>query len=168
MFFLIRCVFWLTVVFSTIFNTDQGPMAPVRQVESPRQAHATRQDRPAEGRSAEGMSQMAQAWVSATIQRFWGKATGGCAEAPTECVAIAARLSDFARHHPFNAQARPEKWAQAAPAPVETAKMSAAPAPLADVPLPPLRPQHLRLPDKPVAARSTHDRSAARERSSQS
>ncbi|MGB9188964.1 MAG: hypothetical protein ACLQLT_13435 [Methylovirgula sp.] len=168
MFFLIRCVFWLTVVFSTIFNTDHGPMAPARQVESPRQAQAMRQDRPAEGPSAESMGQTAQAWVSATIQRFWNKATGGCAEAPAQCVAIAARLSDFARHHPFNAQATAEKWAQAAPAPVETTKILAARAPLADVPLPPLRPQHLRLPDKPVAARSAHDRSAARERSSQS
>jgi hypothetical protein len=144
MFFLIRCVFWLTVVFSTIFNADQNRATAVRQPEPARQAQELRQGRAGDdGGSATDLSHRLQAFVSAELQRFWVKTTRGCAETPTECADLAARLSDFARQHPFSEQAKPERGVQMAAMPVAAAMPSGRAGAVADVPLPPLRPQHI-------------------------
>jgi hypothetical protein len=141
MFFLIRCAFWLTVVFATIFSPDQGPATAPRPVETARQANIA--GKPEASGSTEAISQAVQGWTTAALQHFWSKATSGCASAPGECAALAERLSDFARQHPFKAQARTEPALPVAPAPAEPARAQAAEAAPSHVPLPPVRPQHL-------------------------
>lgn len=149
MFFLIRCVFWLTVVFSTIFNPDQGPMVRSHRIEAMRQEEA-REASPVAGDSAERLGQLAQNWVTATLERFWSKAKGGCAGTPAECVALAARLSDFAQHHSFDDRSVRDAR-QPAPISFPSALTSLPPSEArAQVPLPPLRPQRVRLPEKPA------------------
>ena len=148
MFFLIRCVFWLTVVYSTIFNSDRGPTAPSYRAEVTRQMVAVKIP-PAAEDSAAHLSQVAQNWVTATIERLWSKAGGGCAGTPAACVALAARLSDFARRHSLDDRpARDE--AQAEPISFQNAQAHSPSAPVAEVPLPPLRPRHMGLQEKPA------------------
>lgn len=148
MFFLIRCVFWLTVVFTTIFS-NQNPAAPHRQGEAAQQAQLvqTHDD------SADKISQGVQNWVTAELEEIWNKATGSCSQAPADCAALAKRLSDFARLH---APVEPsyEKEAMALPVRDRTpqrAVTQASPATV-QVPLPPLRPQHIRLSARPREA----------------
>lgn len=158
MFFLIRCVFWLTVVFSTIFSPNQNPLVPAHRAEAMRQVAAVK-TRPAGDDSAERLGQMAQNWVTFTIEHFWSKARGGCAGTPTECVALAARLADFARKHSFD-----EGSAKDAPSAgqisFQTAQASlpVSSATAAQVPLPPLRPQRVRFLEKPAKPGPAHER----------
>lgn len=112
------------------------------------------------------MSLELQAWATGALQHIWSKATGGCAGTPTECTGIAARLADFARQHPFDAQVKSSNWAEAARAPAEVSKASEVAAPKADVPLPPMRPRNLR-PARSGAMKSAHA-FGAREHFSQS
>lgn len=175
MFFLIRCVFWLAIVFSTIFATDHardhmqlGPGHPPDAV-----ARAVRQEDPKDAAAAQAISRTVQAWTTAALMQFWNKAAGSCAGTPADCVALAARLSDFARKHPFEAlpEAGPNTGtkivsdAGAEPqAPVSTAKrMASPPTPtrLADVPLPPLRPQHPQRHEKAVDPKVAKTKAAA-------
>jgi hypothetical protein len=168
MFFLIRCVFWLTVVFTTIFNADQSPVTPAHPVEGQRQvAVAARQDRPVESATAEAMGHMTQAWVSAALQHFWGKASGGCAEAPAKCATIAARLTEFAREHPFKEVIKEEIRSQSAAMSAPGAKRLTS-ALSADVPLPPPRPRQRRPQERPAEARSAQDQPLLTEASSRS
>jgi hypothetical protein len=149
MFFLIRCVFWLTVVFHTIFSAPD-PLPPARQTESGRQADITRQVATAPEQLAaasvaqQGFGQMAQAWVASAVTHFWSKSSGRCGTTRDDCVALAARLSDFARNHSFDESAVTNvSWTVPT-----TSRAAAVPARLAPsiplktgIPLPPLRPQ---------------------------
>lgn len=164
MFFLIRCVFWLTVVFSTIFNTDPSPVAPARQPAGAHQAELVRREQPSAADRA--MSLELQSWVTNALQHIWSKAASGCAGTPAECAGIATRLADFARQHPFDPQVKSSNWAEAARSPVDTPKASDAPMPKADVPLPPMRPRNLR-PLRSGMMKSAHA-SGAREHFSRS
>ena len=149
MFFLIRCVFWLTVVFSTIFNPGQGPTAPSHRTEATRQPEALKTG-PATEDSAARLGQTGQNWVIATIESFWGKAKGGCGGSSAECVALASRLSDFARRYSFDDRSAQDE-SRAGPISLQTAQAYAPPSPAtARVPLPPLRPQNVRLLEKPA------------------
>lgn len=145
MFFLIRCVFWLTIVFSTIFNTDQRPAVPARPAEKLQHVQSARQDSAAKGAFPQRLGQRVQDWVTAAIEAAGSKAAGSCAAAPGGCVALAARLSDFARHYSFDGSGAENN---AAPAKAEAAQMASPPA--SAVPLPPLRPQRARLLVKPA------------------
>ena len=148
MFFLIRCVFWLTVVYSTIFNSGRGPTAASYRAEVTRQMVAAKTPPAAEDTAAH-LSQVAQNWVTATIERLWSKAGGGCAGTPTECVALAARLSDFARRHSLDDRSARDE-AQAEPVSFRNAQAYSPLAPVAEVPLPPPRPRHMGLREKPA------------------
>ncbi len=161
MFFLIRCVFWLTVVFSTIFNTDQRPVVPARQVEKVRLTETARPGRPAEAAAPEALGRMAQNWVATAIERLWNKSSGSCAGSPADCAALAARLSDFARHQGFDDPAAANA-ARAGPASAMAAQKSL-PSP-AGVPLPPLRPQHAHLLQHAHWLKTPADRESAREK----
>ena len=154
MFFLIRCVFWLTVVFSTIFNSSQSSPVPPHRAEAVRQSVVVTTQAENDD-SATRLSRAAQDWVTAALESFWGRATGGCAATPTECVALAARLSDFARGRSFDAQDRP----RAVPASFQTAQADVSPAAsIGEVPLPPPRPRHMGLLEKPANSGSARDR----------
>jgi hypothetical protein len=131
MFFLIRCAFWLTIVFSTIFSPDHGSVAPQRAVAPAQQTQAAQQAPRA--LSADVMSRFARAWMSATLQKVWVRATGGCAVTAPNCAALAGRLEAFARKHPYEQLAKLERKK------LPDDGLSAVPA---DVPLPPPRPQH--------------------------
>lgn len=137
MFFLVRCVFWLTIVYMTIFSPDQQPET------LPRQAAAITVPAPAKAdtdASTEAMSRGLRDWATGAIGHFWTKAAGSCASAPTECVGIAERLTDFAKQHPFKDADQPTP-AKAAP----SSAVGLRPSFPADVPLPPLRPTQIRL-----------------------
>ncbi|MHB8885437.1 MAG: hypothetical protein ACYC5H_10200 [Methylovirgula sp.] len=154
MFFLIRCVFWLTVVFSTIFNSNQGSTVSPHRAEAVRQSVALTTQAESDA-SANRLSRAAQDWVTAALESFWSRATGGCAGTPTECVTLAARLSDFARHHSFDAQDTPP----AVQGSFQTAQADVSPAAsIGEVPLPPPRPPHLGLLEKPANSGLARDR----------
>jgi|SRR5579862_5758706 len=116
MFFLIRCVFWLTIVYTTIFSPD-SPKPESR----PQQAA---QKLP----SAAQAGELAQAWFSSAVAVVEDEAARHCAKTPAECIAIAKRLSDIAADRHI---------LRATPA---LARFSA---PLVNVPLPPRRPRTL-------------------------
>lgn len=117
MFFLIRCVFWLWVVFSTIFAQDSTHGTSARQP-TPPQVSA----------SAQSLAPVAVSWLRGAAAQVADR----CAAAPATCLAVASQLSRLA--------------AQRERAPVPTASPTAAfVAPVqvaqrADVPLPPRRP----------------------------
>lgn len=142
MFFLIRCVFWLTVVFSTIFSSDQNKPMTAPEAERPAQASQLAHS---DSAAADALSARLQAWTTAALQHFWAKTGGGCIDRPAECAALAARLTDFAKQHPFKDQ-RPFKEQLAAEGretvPGEARSQAAEPA--KPIPLPPPRPPHLR------------------------
>src|ERR1700733_7903756 len=72
MFFLIRCVFWLTVVYSTIFYPDsRAPAAPYQA-----QAQAVPQPAPQVGG-------LRQSWIGAAVSFFEREAKAQCAK--TDC-----------------------------------------------------------------------------------
>lgn len=145
MFFLIRCVFWLSVVFCTIF----GPNNPTASVPSAQnnasQTQALRQEPHSDAAEADTLSRFARAWVSAALEKVWTKATGGTCETATDCAALAGRLEDFAKQHPF-AEAKLAAAVQTAP--MRTSARETASAVFADVPLPPARPRHFGRPDR--------------------
>lgn len=140
MFFLIRCVFWLTVVFSTIFSSDHGAVAPHQALAPAQQTQAAQQQSVPGTLSADVMSQFARAWVSAALQKVWSRATGSCATAPAECAALAGRLEEFAREHPYEQQAKLEHKSDKATVDDASGHDSVSAVP-ADVPLPPPRPR---------------------------
>lgn len=126
MFFLIRCVFWLTIVFTTILNSGPASQTQV----GPRSAHhvevALRDRSRTRAVSPRRVERRWQAWAFAAIKHAWRRATTGCSGAPADCTNVAERLSQFARRHPFHdRQVRTYAEAEL-------------------VPLPPLRPQHRR------------------------
>lgn len=82
MFFLIRCVFWLTVVFSTIFSQDPIRQAPVAQEYS--QAQAVQRAR---------VGELAQTWFGAAVSLIGRQAVARCAK--TDCL----KPSDAAAGH---------------------------------------------------------------------
>lgn len=139
MFFLIRCAFWLTVVFGTIFSSDHGTVAPQQAVAPAHQTQAAQQQ-PA-GLSADVMSRFARAWVSAALQKVWTRTTGACASTTPNCVALAGRLEEFARAHPYERQAKLERKSVKAPVEDGSGRQGVSAVP-SDVPLPPPRPQY--------------------------
>ncbi len=163
MFFLIRCVFWLTVVFSNIFNMELTPLTPPQQAEPGRRAEMRRPvetarrmekvSRAGAGAAPQGIGEMAQAWVMSAVMHVWSKSSSRCGATREDCVALAARLSDFARNHSFDETAATNAPSMNAPWVVLTASRAAAvPARLVpsipaktDIPLPPLRPQRAHL-----------------------
>lgn len=73
MFFLIRCVFWLTVVYSTIFSPDsRAPAAPYQA-----QAQAVPKLEPQIGG-------VGQSWIGAAVSFFEREAIAQCAK--TDCL----------------------------------------------------------------------------------
>ncbi|WP_297299332.1 hypothetical protein [uncultured Methylovirgula sp.] len=81
MFFLIRCVFWLWVVFSTIFAQPSADGTAPHRPDHPRPVAA-----------AEPVGQIAQAWLGAAASRV----ADHCAASPAACLAIATQLSKLA------------------------------------------------------------------------
>jgi hypothetical protein len=125
MFFLIRCVFWLTVVFTTIFSPDPVPQKQPGQEQAVQRPPA-----------ASWIGQVMETWLGSALSFMDGKA-GHCHEAPGDCLAMAAELSNVAANQRF---ARALEQSPALP--------QAAPH-LAQVPLPPRRPNILATNEKP-------------------
>jgi hypothetical protein len=118
MFFLIRCVFWLWVVFSTIFAQ------PTANGTAPHRPDAVRPTA-----ASEPVGEIAQAWLGAAATRV----ADHCAAAPSACLAIASQLSKLAIRHELAAPGEPG---------LEAAPPHFKPMPhFAAVPLPPRRPQ---------------------------
>jgi hypothetical protein len=117
MFFLIRCVFWLWVVFSTIFAQPSSEHAT---------SHAPQHVPPATAMASQPVGAGAQAW----LERAATSVADRCATAPTTCLAVAAQLSRLAANIPA-----------AVPARVEVPRMAPEIAHRVNVPLPPRRPQ---------------------------
>jgi hypothetical protein len=157
MFFLIRCAFWLTIVFNAIFTTDQSPTAPSRQPVPQQQAQLIQQQRPATRTTGETGSSWSQSWLGALYQHLHSEAVASCTKTPADCAGIAARLTKFASEHPFDPQAKPANWAEIIPSALGGATAPVTPAPKADVPLPPVRPRHLRA-AAPDGMKSAHAR----------
>jgi hypothetical protein len=122
MFFLIRCVFWLWVVFSTIFSqtTTDGPA--LRRPQPPRPVAAI-----------QPFTRTAQTWLEAAASRVADR----CAASPRTCLAVAAQLSKLAADH---------EVAGAAPANRVIAKSKPVASRLTDIPLPPRRPSFIAAP----------------------
>ncbi len=94
MFFLIRCVFWLTVVFSTIFSQDSRE--PVAQEYS--QAQAAQRAR---------IGELAQTWIGAAVSLIERQAAARCAK--TDCL----RPSDAVAGHFLAGGPVQQGWVQA-------------------------------------------------------
>jgi len=117
MFFLIRCVFWLWVVFSTIFAQPS--------------ANGTAPHRPDAARPvavSEPVGEIAQAWLGAAATRV----ADHCAAAPSACLAVATQLSRLAIRRELAAPGEP--GLEAAPHLKPVPRFAA-------VPLPPRRPE---------------------------
>ncbi len=145
MFFLIRCVFWLSVVFCTIFSPNNPATQSSRAQASASQTQALRQDSHSDAVEADTLSRFARVWVSAALEKVWTKATGGTCGTAADCAAMAGRLEEFAKQHPF-AEAKLAAAVQTAP--VEPSARETATAVSANVPLPPVRPHHFGRPDR--------------------
>lgn len=115
MFFLIRCVFWLWVVFSTIFAQDSTHGTSVRQPQPP-QASAP----------AQSIAPVAEGWLRGAAAQVADR----CAASPATCLAVASQLSRLAAGREERA---PAPMAAPRAAPVEVPRR-------VDVPLPPRRP----------------------------
>lgn len=93
MFFLIRCVFWLWVVFSTIFAQSAADGGATQGAPAPKQSAA-----------AQPVVHVAQAWLAAAAARVADK----CAAAPETCLSVAAQFSKLAANReaavPANAE----------------------------------------------------------------
>ncbi len=152
MFFLIRCVFWLSVVFCTIFSPNNPATQSPRSQNSASQTQALRQNPHSDAAEADTLSRFARVWVSAALEKIWTKATGGTCGTAADCAALAGRLEDFAKQHPF---AEAKLAAAIQPAPVQTSDRQTASAAPADVPLPPARPHHFGRPDRLSQAEDT-------------
>jgi hypothetical protein len=96
MFFLIRCVFWLTVVFSTIFSQEPIRQAPIAQQYSQAQA--------AQGAR---IGELAQDWIGAAVSLIERKAVVRCAK--TDCL----KPSEAAAEHFLAVGPVQRGWAQA-------------------------------------------------------
>jgi len=118
MFFLIRCVFWLTVVYSTIFSQDPVRQEPVAQEHS--QTQAAPRDK---------IGELAQTWISAALSLVERKAIDRCATTPADCLARTAILSPGRR------------LLAGTPTQQGPVQAQAVPQPAAQVPLPPPRPK---------------------------
>lgn len=116
MFFLIRCVFWLTIVYMTIFSPD-SPKSP-----QPRSQQAAR-PLPSAAQTAE----LAQAWFSSAVAVIEDEAARQCAKTPAECIALAKHWSDMGD----------QRRVDGAP------RVTQSPLTFAHVPLPPRRPHAL-------------------------
>ncbi|MEJ0052644.1 MAG: hypothetical protein WDN02_15830 [Methylovirgula sp.] len=117
MFFLIRCVFWLWVVFSTIFAQPSGEHGTPHASSSAPQAVAL-----------QPIASNAQAWLERAATRVADR----CGSAPATCLAVAAQLSKLAGSGiPASA------WPSAQVTQI-TPEVPRNP----DVPLPPRRPQN--------------------------
>jgi hypothetical protein len=96
MFFLIRCVFWLSVVFSTIFSQEQVRRPPVAPASSPAQtAQRARIDA------------LTRNWVDAAASLIERQALARCAR--TDCV----KSADAAAAHFLAARPLRQGWIQA-------------------------------------------------------
>jgi len=117
MFFLIRCVFWLWVVFSTIFAQTTADSGAPRHAPAP-QAVAV----------AQPVVHAAQAWLAAAATRVADR----CAAAPATCLSVAAQFTKLAvaRDAP----------APAAPLPAFALRPTLTDTRFDTVPLPPRRP----------------------------
>jgi hypothetical protein len=147
MFFLVRCVFWLTIVYMTIFSPDQQPEIQPRQTAAVTVPAPAKADMDA---STEAMSRGLRNWATGAIEHFWTKAAGSCASAPAQCAGVAERLTDFAKQHPFKDADGTATPAKAVP----VSAMALRPSFPADVPLPPLRPTQIRLLERTAAPRA--------------
>jgi hypothetical protein len=145
MFFLIRCVFWLSVVFCTIFSPNNPAAQSPQAQNNASQTQALRQESHSDAVEADTLSRFARAWVSAALEKVWTKATGGTCGTAADCAALAGRLEEFAKQHPF---AEAKLAAAVQPAPIETSLRETTSGVQADVPLPPVRPHHFRRPDR--------------------
>ncbi len=117
MFFLIRCVFWLWVVFSTIFAQPSADDGVTRRPDPGRQPAAT----------AQPVAHLVEAWLGAATARVADR----CMASPAACMAVAQQLSKLAASR------------EAPPARSTVAKGGQLPSLAAhqvDVPLPPRRP----------------------------
>jgi hypothetical protein len=114
MFFLIRCVFWLWVVFSTIFaqNSTHDTLA--------------RQPAPHASASVQSITPVAEGWLRGAAAQVADR----CVAAPATCLAVASQLSRLAAGREESA-APPTVTPRSAP--VEASRR-------VDVPLPPRRP----------------------------
>lgn len=121
MFFLIRCVFWLTVVFMHIF-----PQTPVRQEPAGR-------EQAMQGPVASlRLGASTQTWLSSLTTFAERKAAPQCSNAPADCIALAAALSNVATGQRVNS---PASLSPSIQAPAQAVTRVAA-----QVPLPPRRP----------------------------
>jgi len=135
MFFLLRCVFWLTVVFTTIFQQDSLRQKPMR---SDIAAHAQPIERAAAAPSAVELqppapnaNEAAQAWLKSAIARIGSDLAGRCLEAPGECIASLSQAP------------KPQVPTMAKPSPegrVAAQKIASLTPAGPDIPLPPHRP----------------------------
>ncbi len=96
MFFLIRCVFWLTVVFTTIFSQDPIRRPPVAQGYS--QVQVAQRAR---------INELTQNWVGAAASFIERQAVARCAK--TDCLTP----SDGAARHFLAVRPLRQGWVQA-------------------------------------------------------
>lgn len=157
MFFLIRCVFWLSVVFCTIFSPNNPTASSPGAQNSAPQTQALRQIPHSDAVEADTLSRFVRVWASAALEKIWNRATGGTCGTAADCAALAGRLEDFAKQHPF-AEAKLAAAVQTVP--VETAARE--PAMPVNVPLPPARPRHFGRPDRISQADETGSNGEAR------
>jgi hypothetical protein len=135
MFFLVRCVFWLWVVFSTIFaqTTADG--------RAPRHAPAAQPIA-----VAEPVVHAARSWLSAAAARVANE----CAAKPAACLAVAAQFSKLAADRAA---------APVSPAPAFALRPTLTDVPASNVPLPPRRPSF----SFPLRMNSALEKAARRE-----
>lgn len=116
MFFPIRCVFWLTIVFTAIFSQDQ----------------AERQTPP-----VTRISQALQGIVAKALGQVETRVAEHCTSRPAECFGVAAKLSAIAKPDIVKPEIAKPEIAKAEVAKEPQAVATAAPTP---IPLPPPRP----------------------------
>lgn len=114
MFFPIRCVFWLTIVFTTIFGQDQA------------------------GRRAAALeaSQTTSGIITALIGDAERLFVGHCTQQPAECLSLAAKLGEMREPPASEPPAKLPQSESEAPARRSIDESVA----MSDVPLPPPRP----------------------------
>jgi hypothetical protein len=154
MFFLIRCVFWLTVVYTTIFSPNPAQQPASRRVAEAQAPQMQTVQPHSSLHSTNALGQMVQHWLTAAFDQLEHKATGPCGQTPDGCMALAQRLSDFARAHanepPLGVDPLTKPAAKTAAVAASTGAQGSPRAHAvrrlrsAEVPLPPLRPRHLR------------------------
>jgi hypothetical protein len=116
MFFLVRCVFWLWVVFSTIFAQPSAEHAAPRAPQSAPSATAL-----------QPIASSAQAWLERAATRVADR----CENAPATCLAVAAQLSKLA-----GGNVSAPSWSNA-----QVTQIAPGIPRVVNVPLPPRRPQ---------------------------